>query len=499
MQLIGPLVNGFADAPSGSAAIYKRGTTVAATVYSDFQGKVPVTAHVLDSRGRVVRYCNEMVDVVVYDSTGAVVAGPFTVAQQFSDTEIIHAHWTGTDYDTGQSALNKPLAGNTLLDKLYASFAADDGKVLVGGSQRYLKDVLLTGILDVRGPTYGAKGDGVTDDTTIIQAALNAAAAAGGGIVFFPPGTYVVSSLTISANIALLGAGSGRSVITTSNAAEVLLVCSSTFQSTGLKFSTTGKGLLRLTADPDATLVFTACAFSCTSAATVNAIDLTGFSPSSANGGAFYGCDFVQTGAGWTHALIAYGANIFGGSIRFASGNAFLSQWIHVTGTVILATASASLGSWDTLTGCTVGSTAGTLTINHTAGATNEYGTAEVIGTVVRTGAPKFRDTRATAVALSSGSATSYAPDVSFTSSFLVTSSGASFQWGTPTGVGSNGNQIRLWYKNTNASPITPTFSAAYKATAVSVASGSACGWLMEWHNGLSAWVQIGSPVAYAS
>jgi hypothetical protein len=43
---------------------------------------------------------------------------------------------------------------------------------------------------DVR--AYGAKGDGVVDDTVAIQAAMNAAN--GGGTVFLPPGIYKVSS-----------------------------------------------------------------------------------------------------------------------------------------------------------------------------------------------------------------------------------------------------------------------------------------------------------------
>jgi parallel beta-helix repeat protein len=40
---------------------------------------------------------------------------------------------------------------------------------------------------------YGAKGDGVTNDTIAIQAALNAARAAGGGDVYIPAGDYIVT------------------------------------------------------------------------------------------------------------------------------------------------------------------------------------------------------------------------------------------------------------------------------------------------------------------
>lgn len=49
---------------------------------------------------------------------------------------------------------------------------------------------------DVR--TYGAIGDGETDDTAAIQAAIDACATAGGGVVVIPPGTY---SLTARASL----------------------------------------------------------------------------------------------------------------------------------------------------------------------------------------------------------------------------------------------------------------------------------------------------------
>uniref|UniRef100_A0A6M3KXH3 Putative pectate lyase n=1 Tax=viral metagenome TaxID=1070528 RepID=A0A6M3KXH3_9ZZZZ len=69
--------------------------------------------------------------------------------------------------------------------------------------------------VDVR--TYGAKGDGETDDTKAIQAVIDVVKAMdNGGVVFFPPGTFQVTSLNLSGttgnrlvspSIALIGSG----------------------------------------------------------------------------------------------------------------------------------------------------------------------------------------------------------------------------------------------------------------------------------------------------
>lgn len=54
---------------------------------------------------------------------------------------------------------------------------------------------------------FGAKGDGVVDDTRAIQAALDACAAEARGRVFLPPGSYLVSTIWIQGSVALVGAG----------------------------------------------------------------------------------------------------------------------------------------------------------------------------------------------------------------------------------------------------------------------------------------------------
>jgi len=72
---------------------------------------------------------------------------------------------------------------------------------------------------------YGAKGDGVTDDTAAINAAIAAAAGAGGGIVYLPAGTYHVAPtphpqdgtyavcLLMRGGVTLRGAGTGATTV----------------------------------------------------------------------------------------------------------------------------------------------------------------------------------------------------------------------------------------------------------------------------------------------
>lgn len=79
----------------------------------------------------------------------------------------------------------------------------------------------LNGVVNVKDPQFGAKGDGVTDDTAAIQAALNALGAAG-GTVYFPVGQYLVSS-TITTPVVVRLIGEGTCITAASDGATQII------------------------------------------------------------------------------------------------------------------------------------------------------------------------------------------------------------------------------------------------------------------------------------
>ncbi len=82
---------------------------------------------------------------------------------------------------------------------------------------------------------YGAKGDGVTDDTSAIQQAVTACG--DNGVVIFPEGTYKISGITISGdNIKLMGVGSCSLLERLSDATGTMIAVSgAAFSMEGLK------------------------------------------------------------------------------------------------------------------------------------------------------------------------------------------------------------------------------------------------------------------------
>jgi hypothetical protein len=71
-------------------------------------------------------------------------------------------------------------------------------------------------VINVKDSAYGATGDGVTDDTTAIQAALDAASTANGGTVYIPAGTYKCTAslyLIDTENVMIVGEGHWKSIL----------------------------------------------------------------------------------------------------------------------------------------------------------------------------------------------------------------------------------------------------------------------------------------------
>lgn len=93
------------------------------------------------------------------------------------------------------------------------AFAAGS-RVEVRVTAQSVIDAVASYSADVSVKSYGAIGDGVTDDTAAIQTAVNSE-----NNVFFPAGTYLVSSpITISSNRSLYGEGASSVILYTGTA-----------------------------------------------------------------------------------------------------------------------------------------------------------------------------------------------------------------------------------------------------------------------------------------
>lgn len=220
MQLIAPLLAGFANAPLGHAEIYVRGTATRATWYASLEGDSPNSTGAnitLSAQGAALVYVNQLVDVVVKDVDG-VQLWNFGDGVAAPNVEVRSLAFTGIDYDTAASAPGNPTNLKAMADLWLAKNGAIDWQVLFNGAATTIQSALgpLVGLVyNVMSPAYGGVGDGVASDQSAVAAALAAAVAAGGGIVFFPEGTYrLTSAIAWDNSVMILGVGMNKSVIT---------------------------------------------------------------------------------------------------------------------------------------------------------------------------------------------------------------------------------------------------------------------------------------------
>ena len=235
MHAITALISGIRGAESGTAELYRRGTSTRATWYTSFEGDGATSTGAditLDSNGGYELYVDELVDVVAKSSTGTTVRS-FTAGDSSPVVEVRSSSFTGTSYTSAASAVSNPTTLQAVLDlwndNAGNTSAAIDWKVLLDGASTSLFTALgrLTGPLwyNVKDPTYGALGDNSNDDTAEIQEAIDVAAAATyGGVVYLPPGTYKVSAtLTLPADVSLQGAGPVSTFLTMDHASNALI------------------------------------------------------------------------------------------------------------------------------------------------------------------------------------------------------------------------------------------------------------------------------------
>lgn len=131
-------------------------------------------------------------------------------AKQPSDTDLTKIAALGTtEYGRNLLTLANELAARNAFGlkggaTAELGAAGEAGKILKADDSALIKNV----------KSFGAKGDGATDDQAAIQAGIDYLDANGGGTLYFPPGTYMVGKkLILKELIILAGAGWVSSII----------------------------------------------------------------------------------------------------------------------------------------------------------------------------------------------------------------------------------------------------------------------------------------------
>ena len=333
MNLVSTLCAGISAAANGWAEIYIRGTTTRATVYYAFEAPTSDSSGAniaLDAYGAVEVYVNQLVDIVAKSPDGTVVRS-WTDGYSSPNVEVISPAFTGHDYVSGAAAVNKPTTLQAVLDLYATSSGSKDWKVLIGGVEKNLQNAFgsLNGLVfNVKDPTYGAVGDGVTNDQTAIASALAAAVAAGGGVVFFPKGTYLVTTaIEWDHKVSIVGVGARLSIISTNSPsnARIITWTSGTAQNDPLLVSGVGFSASQANsgeqvyANVAVNVAFSDCGFGASSNCTGNLLRLT-------NGGNVTAkdCRFTSYGSGFCAYLVA--SNFAALGCTFETGNTSYDQ-----------------------------------------------------------------------------------------------------------------------------------------------------------------------------
>lgn len=170
---------------SGTIEFYINGTSTPSPVYFDIAGSTFATSVTLNSLGEPSNGGNPVslfqdddvvLKAIIKDSTGATLR-------------------TITDIYAPANASDSLDLANTS-DAAKGDALVGTKRILSGAVAQTVHSWIESRVPDVK--SFGAVGDGVTDDTAAIQAALDACLSTTGGGLYFPDGTYLISSaLTI--------------------------------------------------------------------------------------------------------------------------------------------------------------------------------------------------------------------------------------------------------------------------------------------------------------
>lgn len=212
-------VTGFgATAASGYAYFYQPNTLTPVSVYSNDAATTVVTQPVrLDANGRssAPLYVKVPARAIIQNSSGATLVDIERIDGDRAElVASVNPLWPN---EPSQDAVNTALA---------LSLGGTDGNIKVVGAGAIGRSAQskLSEQLSVK--DFGAKGDGIADDTAAIRAALAAAATLGTFFVLIPFGSYVVTStITVPLGVSIVGQGS-PSLIDTAGSVTPLVIMS---------------------------------------------------------------------------------------------------------------------------------------------------------------------------------------------------------------------------------------------------------------------------------
>lgn len=198
---------------------YLPGTTTPATTYEDPNFTTPNQNPVrLDAAGRASIYADRSLRQILQSSTGTIIWDSETVAFLGTNSSSALSLNTIADlranttpyplfYVQGYYAAGDGADGFFRWDQADTTSSDNNGTIIVDAGGRRYKRLGVNGALSVK--WFGAKGDGVTDDSDRIIDCITVAQGSNIDLVGFPAGDYLVTkAITITASgLGLVGTG----------------------------------------------------------------------------------------------------------------------------------------------------------------------------------------------------------------------------------------------------------------------------------------------------